>query len=162
MQHLVRVAPALLSLALATSACANLFGQGPGGPAASAASTGPAATPSATPDASPGPAGRHVVGVEVAPPAATVYVAPPRDKTPAHATSVQLSATVRFSDGSTDSAVVWRSGEGDRAIVDESGRVSAGLEPGTVKIFADTPDGGASGFATVTVLRDAAAEVDVE
>lgn len=122
----------------------------------------PVATPAPSFTPQPTPAGRAIVSVVVTPATATIYVAPNRGRTPAHALSVQLSAKVTYSDGTSEDKVDWRSGEGDRAIVDETGLVSAGAEGGAVLIFATSKDGKAKGSALVSVKNDAALEVGVD
>lgn len=79
--------------------------------------------------------------------------------------AVQLSAVLTGEDGATadvTTTVAWESSEADRARVDESGMVTAGIEPGNVVIAARVKDGRTAASALVEVREDSGAEVTVD
>ena len=120
------------------------------------------ATPKPTPTPSPTPSGRYALSIEITPATATIYAAPPRGAMPQHPYTVQLAAKVKFNDGAEETAVNWLTGEGDRALVSDTGLVSSGVETGAVNIFAISKDGYAKAFATITVKNDAGIEVGID
>lgn len=118
-------------------------------------------TPTASPVPTPGPL--RAVSIKVTPATADLYVAPPRGMTPQHPYTIQLEAEVTYSDGSIDEDdVEWASLEGDRARVDQTGLVTAGIETGEVVIRVESEDGQASASLVITVKDDSAAEVTVD
>jgi len=110
-------------------------------PAASATPTGPGATPA--------PWANRVLIAAVATPA--IYVPGPDSGLQDNPTSVQLSATVEFSDGTTKEDVSWASDTPEIAHVDGSGLVHA-VAAGEAIVVGRSRDGLASGSIAVRVL----------
>lgn len=101
--------------------------------------------------------------VVVIPSTATVYLAASDGQNSAnYATAVALSASVLYSDGSSNNQVTWTTSAQTVATVSPTGVVTVGTEAGNTTITATSMDGNQIGTCLVTVKADGAIEMSVQ